>query len=204
MIKVLKYLYSFKYTKLASYNSARYLQLKLNQSHKNKYLYYYGFQILYGSINKGLLLILAGLALGILYQILIASLAFMLLRVFVGGLHFDSYTKCAWVSLGSLVTIGLLSAYIPYNFIINLIVFATLLCIIIHYAPIENKNRLLLDNEKIKFKYISIAMLLILFIVQFFSNSIIIKNSIMYGVLLSGIIATPFINGLSNNIEKKG
>jgi len=91
--KYLKYLITLRYIKLISYISARSLQQKLNDTNpKNKYLYYYGFQIFYGAINKGFLLLLVGLLFGILYQIMITTLAFMSLRVFIGGLHFDSYT----------------------------------------------------------------------------------------------------------------
>ena len=78
----------------------------------------------------------------------------------------------------------------------------TLLCIIIHYAPVENKNRILKGNEKKRFKNIAFTMLFMLFVVQILSESIFVKNSIMYGVLLSGIIATPFINQKSNIVDK--
>ncbi len=190
--KYLKYLFTLKYIKLLSYNSARFLQLKLNKNNKEKYLYYYGFQILYGSINKGLLLLIIGLALHILPQILVATLSFMALRVFIGGLHFDSYTKCAWVSLASLTTLGLLSKYIPYNSLINLIVFLILFCIILVYAPVEHKNRPLKRNEKIKFKYIALAILFAIYFIQtLIGDNSVVSNSIMYGVLLSGLIAMP-------------
>lgn len=145
--KYIIYLYTLKFVKLLSYWSARGLTNKLNQSSKNKYLYYYGFQIFYGAIIKGLLLLLAGFILGILPQILIATLSFCLLRGYIGGLHFDSYTKCAWISLLSLTTIGLLSKYVPYNSLINLCVFMTLLVIIFKYAPVPNKNRPFIDND---------------------------------------------------------
>lgn len=198
LIKIIKYLYTLKYIKLIAYNSARHLQLKLNQQHKQKYLYYYGFQILYGSINKGLLLLLVGLALHILPEILITTLTFASLRVFVGGLHFDSYTRCAWTSLGTLTLFGLLSALTNYNPIINLIVFSTLFVIILIYAPVEHPNRPLNEKEKIKFKYIAFFILFILFAVQMGLNSIVFKNSILFGVLLAGIIALPFVNRKSN------
>ncbi|MDD4624635.1 MAG: accessory gene regulator B family protein [Bacilli bacterium] len=189
-----KYLFTLKYIKLFSYNSARSLQLKLNQNHKEKYLYYYGFQIFYGSINKGLLLLIIGLALHILPQILVATLSFALLRVYIGGLHFDSYTKCAWVSLASLTTLGLLSKYVSYSNLINTLIFIVLLGIILKLAPIENKNRPLKGNEKIKFKYVALILLFALYIVQILINDKNINNSIMYGVFLSGIIALPIFN----------
>ncbi|MFA6843705.1 MAG: accessory gene regulator B family protein [Bacilli bacterium] len=189
--KYLKYLYTLKYIKILSYISARHLQTTRNENHQNKYLYYYGFQIFYGAINKGLLLILIGLLFGILSQILIATLAFCLLRSYIGGLHFDSYTKCAWISLATLTTIGLLAKYIPYNSIVNLIIFLTLFVIIKLLAPVENKNRPLKGNEKTKFKYIALLLLFAVYNVQALIGDNNISNCIMYGVLLSGIIALP-------------
>lgn len=168
----------------------------LDTNPKNKYLYYYGFQIFYGAINKGLLLLIAGLIFGILSQILVATLAFISIRSFLGGLHFDSYIKCAWVSLASLLTIGLLAKYIPYNSLINLFVFMTLFCIALKYAPVEHKNRKLNNKQKIRFKYISLIVLCALYSVQIFINDNNINNCIMYGVLLSGIIALPVFRNI--------
>lgn len=191
MKKYFRYLYTLKYIKLLAYMSARSLQLSRNESHKHKYMYYYGFNILYGAINKGTLLILAGLLFHALPQILVTTLAFMSLRGFIGGLHFDSYTKCAWISLLCLVSIGLLAKYIPYNHIINLCVFIYLLVIAFIYAPVEHKNRPLTDKKKITFKYVSIVIIFALYSAQAIVNNDNISNCIMYGVLLSGIIALP-------------
>jgi accessory gene regulator B len=84
-------------------------ELSKEKPYKLKYLYYYGFQIIYGSINKGLLLILLGLLFNILPQLLLISLSFASVRIFAGGLHFDSYTKCAYISLITFVLMGLLA-----------------------------------------------------------------------------------------------
>jgi len=195
--KHFKYLYTLKFVKLLSYISARSLSLKLNQNHSYKYMYYYGFQILYGAINKFLLLITAGLLFHALPQILIATLAFMSLRVYIGGLHFNNYTKCAYMSLLCLVSIGVLSKYIPYNNIIDLCVFIYLLVIAVMYAPVEHKNRPLTDKKKLRFKYISITLIIVLFMVQILINDNNINNCIMYGVLLSGIIALPIFKNVT-------
>jgi accessory gene regulator B len=211
--KIIKYLFTLKYVKLLSYNRTRWLKNKLgdsiftikflgkeyvinNNSTKVKNVYYHGFNLVIGAINKGLLLVLVGLIFGILSQILVATTAFVLLRVFVGGLHFDSYTKCAWISLASLVTLGLLAKYIPYSPVINLIVFSTLFGIALIYAPIEHKNRKLSDKEKVRYKYIALFILVILGILQGLIDNNNINNCVMYGVLLSGVIATPIFKNV--------
>jgi accessory gene regulator B len=196
MKKYFKYLYTLKYVKLFAYISARKLTLSRNESHKQKYVYYYGFQILLGAINKGLLLILIGLLLHVLPQIIIVTLSFASLRVFIGGLHFNSYTKCAWVSLFTLVGIGVLSKYTTYSVLFNIAVFLLLFYVIITYAPIEHKNRPLKDDDRSKFKLISYVLLLVIYSVQMLINNPEINNSIMYGVLLAGIIALPIFKNV--------
>lgn len=192
------YLISLRFIKLFSYWSARGLANKLNQSHAHKYMYYYGFQILYGAINKFTLLILAGILFHSLSQMLITTVSFISLRVWIGGLHFNSYTKCAYVSLLCLVTTGLFSKYIPFNSIANIVVFSTLFMIALIYAPIEHPNRVLQLSDKKRYKYTALVLICVVYSIQWFINDANIKNSIMYGVLLAGIIALPMFNKQRN------
>ena len=160
----------------------------------NIQVYYYGFQIIIGAINKGILLILLGLLFEILPQLILVTISFAVLRIWIGGLHFNSYSKCSFASLISFLIIGLLDKYIYFNEIINIIIFIFALIIIIFYAPVEHKNRLLKSKDKIKFKLIALFILIVLFIIHILINNVIISNSIVYGVLLSGIIAIPIIS----------
>lgn len=194
MQKYINYIFTLRYIKLLSYWSAKYLQQSRQESHKHRYTYYYGFQIIYGAINKGLLLILLGLSLGILPQLLIATLSFSMVRVWAGGLHFDSYTKCAYVSLLSFSVVGLLSKYIHLNITTITLIFLFALFIFLMYAPIEHPNRPIKENERMKFKIIAISILIILFVVTLNINNFTISNSIPYGILLSGLIATPIFS----------
>lgn len=127
-------------------------QLSKQKPYKLKYIYYYGFQIIYGAINKFTLLILLGLLFNILSQLLIITISFVSLRVWAGGLHFDSYTKCAYVSLISFVIMGLLAKYIYLNITIIVTIFLTVFVLFFIYGPVEHSNRPLKNNEKIKFK----------------------------------------------------
>ena len=196
MSKYLKYIITLRYVKLWSYFSAKYLQQVRQENHKHRYTYYYGFQVIYGTINGFLLLILLGLLFNILPQLLIVTLSFIILRVFAGGLHFDSYTKCAYFSLLTFLIIGLLAKYIYMPITITIVIFLIIFVLFLLYAPVENKNRPLKGSDKIKFKLISILLLAILFFIHLFINNIVISNSIVYGVLLSGIITLPIINKL--------
>ena len=192
--KYLKYLITLRYIKLFAYHSAKSLQQSRQETHKHRYTYYYGFQVIYGAINKFLLLILLGLLLNILPQLLLVTLSFVSLRIWIGGLHFDNYAKCAYFSLTMFIIMAFLAKYIYLNQIASIIIFIYVFIVILLYAPVEHPNRPLKENDTIKFKAISCCILVILFIVNIFINNTLINNSILYGILLSGLIALPIIN----------
>jgi len=201
------YIITFRYIKLISYILAKYLHNKIQKYHNQGYdmgkcakyniqVYYYGFQIIIGGINKFILLIIPGLLLNILPQLLITTLSFVSLRIWTGGLHLDSYTKCSYISLLSFTITALLSKYIYINQFITMSIFLIVLFLILIYAPIEHPNRPIKEKEKIKYKLIALFVLSTLTIIYMFTNNVIICNSIIYGILLSGIIMLPIINKL--------
>jgi len=201
------YIITFRYVKLISYCLSKYLHNKIQKYYNQGYdmgkcakyniqVYYYGFQIIIGGINKFLLLIISGLLLNILPQLLLTTISFASLRIFTGGLHYDSYTKCSYVSLLSFTLIALLSKYINLNQFISMLIFLSVLFLILIYAPIEHPNKPIKENKKIKFKIIALFVLNILVIINLFTNNTIISNSIIYGILLVGLITTPIINKL--------
>ena len=207
-IKYIKnYILTFRYVKLISYFLSKYLHNKIQKYHNQGYdmgkcakyniqVYYYGFQIIIGGINKFLLLIIPGLLLNILPQLLITTISFSSLRIWTGGLHLDSYTKCSYISLLSFTLIALLAKYIILNQFITMLIFLSVLFLILIYAPIEHKNKPIKENKKIRFKIIALFILTILVIINMFTNNIIISNSIVYGILLVGIIMLPIVNKL--------
>jgi len=162
----------------------------------NRYTYYYGFQIIIGGINKFILLITLGLLLNILPQLILVTLSFASIRIFAGGLHYDSYPKCSYVSLLSFTITALLAKYIILNQFISMLIFLSVYFIILIYAPIEHKNKPIKENKKIRFKIIALFVLTILVIINSFTYNVIISNSIIYGILLVGLISTPFVNKL--------
>ena len=201
------YILTFRYIKLISYFLSKYLHNKIQKYHNkgydmgkcikyNRYTYYYGFQIIIGGINKFLLLIIPGLLLNILPQLLITTLSFASLRIWTGGLHYDSYTKCTYISLLSFTITALLSKYIILNQFISMLIFLSVLFLILIYAPIEHPNKPIKENKKIRFKIIALFVLTILVIINMFTYNTIISNSIIYGILLAGLISTPIVNKL--------
>ena len=191
---IIKYILTLRYIKLLSYISAKHIQESRQESHKRRYTYYYGFQFIYGAFTKFILLILLGLIFNILPQILLVMFSFVSLRIWIGGLHFDSYVKCAYISLLTFIIVALSAKYIYLNQFVSMVIFLFIFSIILKYAPVEHPNRPLKNNDKIKFKLIALIALIVLFLVNIFSDNIVIKNSVPYGALLSGIISLPFIS----------
>ena len=201
------YILTFRYINLISYIFAKYLHNKIQKYHNQGYdmgkcakyniqVYYYGWQIIIGGINKFLLLIIPGLLLNILPQLLLVTFSFASLRIWTGGLHFDSYPKCSYVSLLSFTLMALLSKYIILNQLITALIFLIVFIIILLYAPIEHKNHPIKENKKLKFKIIAICVLIILLAINTHKNNIIISNSIIYALILISMISTPFANKL--------
>ena len=201
------YIITFRYVKLISYFLSKYLHNKIQKYHNQGYdmgkcakyniqVYYYGLQIIIGGINKFLLLIIPGLLLNILPQLLLVTISFASLRIWTGGLHYDSYTKCSYISLLSFTLMALLAKYIILNQLITALIFLIVFIIILLYAPIEHKNHPIKENKKLKFKIIAICVLITLFIINISTNNNIISNSIIYSLLLISIISTPFANKL--------
>ena len=222
-MKYIRYILTFRYIKLISYILTKLLysrvpifpnidskiipknmldlfqdlhqQSKL-KPYKLKYVYYYGLQIIIGGINKFLLLITLGILLHILPQLLLTTISFASLRIWTGGLHLDSYTKCTYISLLSFTLIALLAKYIILNQFITMLIFLSIYLLILIYAPIEHKNKPIKENKKLRFKIIALFVLTILVIINMFTYNIIISNSIIYGILLTGVIMLPIVNKL--------
>jgi len=222
-LKYIKYLFTFRYIKLLSYLLTKYLYNKIpvfpqidskiipknmldlfqdlhQQSklkpYKLKYVYYYGFQIIIGGLNKFLLLITLGILLNILPQLLLTTLSFISLRIWTGGLHLDSYSKCFYVSLLSFTLMALLAKYIILSQFITMLIFLIIYFIILIYAPISHPNHPIKHNKKIKFKLIALFSLTTLILIHSFTHNIIISNSIIYGILLVCLISTPITSKL--------
>lgn len=175
--------------------NVKYEENELNELSYTK-TFEYGFKIIYGAIIKGGLLLISAWLLNILLPTLVVTASFGIIRVFAGGLHFDSYTKCTYVSLIALLLGGALGKYIPFIMLINIIVFIFTLSMFTSFAPVENKNRPLKEFEKPKFKTIAIINLFFLLVVQCFVDVNIIKESIMFGMLFAGTITLPIVNKL--------
>ncbi|RCX10342.1 accessory gene regulator B [Anaerobacterium chartisolvens] len=151
-----------------SYACANNLTLALNENHQKRAVYYYGFQIVLGSVFKIIILVATGLLLGILYPLILISLCFAALRVLAGGYHMDSYGKCIVVSMVLFVLAGLLAGYTHMYWsqlhmaVLAGATFIAGLLTVNKYAPRDTPNKPITDvAEKRRFKTLSFIYLFV-------------------------------------------
>jgi accessory gene regulator B len=124
---------------------------------EEKDLYMYGFGLLISSIYTwGTFIIL-----GLFFDSLLAAICFMLLfiplRIFCGGFHRESYSKCYTSSLFLFLSIFIISKA-PFLEKINLGLFVSLpvaIWCIWKFAPLEDQNKPLSSKEITKYSRMS-------------------------------------------------
>ncbi|MCR5636706.1 MAG: accessory gene regulator B family protein [Clostridiales bacterium] len=144
-----------------------------NNQEYSKEVYTYGIEIilssLLGCISVIIISILIGSALeGIIY---IAGLS--LIRIFAGGYHADTYFKCNIITVSSFCVSLIVHKFCIKTSIINnpiVVIISALFVftILALYSPVDNDYKPIDENDRSKFKIISIIIaFLIFFIVSF-------------------------------------
>jgi accessory gene regulator protein AgrB len=145
-------------------------------------------------INKILILLLASSLLNITKAVLAVSIVFAALRVWAGGFHFKNYTVCAYFTVVTLLITGWLVTVLPYNTLVSNIILSTLFVTITLYAPVENSNHPIREQDKNKHKQFALFTILILFWLKSCINDTLIQQAAIGGSLLATITALPIIN----------
>lgn len=184
-----------------SYACARGLAQALNENHRRRFEYYYGFQIIIGELVKILILIGASIILGVFLPMLVVTAVFMTLRMIAGGYHMDTQGKCLLVSLVLFIAAALIAkyTYIYWNTLqmaaLIVIILISGLYVLIKYAPKDNPDRPITDPVQIrKFKKMSVIYLFVwlaaaVTLTIFKARLFIISSG--FGILLELFIITP-------------
>lgn len=200
-----------------SYASARHLASVMNESHKKRQAYYYGFYIMYGTLVKVMILVSTAYLLGVLVPTLLVALVFCSLRLFAGGYHMDTYGKCLFTSIALFIGAGTISQYTHtyWNllaidlFIAGTIVFG--LYAIVKYAPKDTPNKPITEPEEIrKFKRLSIGYLFIWLIAVIILMTLKLGMPVLafcFGLLFEAFTLTPtghyVFNFIRSGLSKK-
>lgn len=174
-------------------------------SEEQRKLYVYAYNLLISRVVVYVLLLLAGLLLGNLKEMALFLLAFIPLRQYAGGVHFEGAGNCI---AASSILICLSGQYLKYYHGISLPLFFMWIaaaCIIIALAPVGCDNKKLVPIEQKVYKRrtrIVFCIECVAFMVSYFMNCIWISKGI---ILAQTVLAVSIILGwIKENLIQSG
>ena len=192
-----------------SYSSANFLTNQLQQDHRKRSEYYFGFQGIYQSVIKVLVLGGIALLLGIVKPMLFVILAFTTLRFFAGGTHMGTYMKCFLVTILTFIPASLaakcLSEIVDVLFVIAVFVISAVL--IVFYAPKNSPLNQISEKRAKTLRVLSIITILVWFIISvclYLFQQAEPAVSVCLGILLEVSSIVPLFEKLYNKLNTIG
>lgn len=129
-------------------------------SYEDKEVYIYGFEIFFSNIVNFILIMGVGLFLKQFYHALLFYIVFVVTRSYCGGYHASTYVKCNIAFVGTFIVTVIASNIIyPTISLVYVVAFlAIYIGCILEYAPIDNIHKRLTEEDKNKFRKISIII----------------------------------------------
>ncbi|SHH82368.1 accessory gene regulator B [Sporobacter termitidis DSM 10068] len=129
---------------------------------ENRKYYIYGIELVLNNV----LICLGIIALAIITKTIlisiIFSLSFCILRAYVGGYHSNTYLKCFCISVINYIIMLILNQTAEYKLILSCVLIGISVPIIIKFAPVEHENKPLSNEQKKKYKKVSILIISII------------------------------------------
>ena len=124
---------------------------------ENEYhsVYVYGTELILSFIITVSIILFIGFALNNIISSAVFLAVFIILRRFTGGYHASTYLRCKIVTVSTFLIVLLAAQLIKVNLWIYIIALILGNTVIYFFAPIENPNKLLSDQEKCKFRRLS-------------------------------------------------
>jgi accessory gene regulator B len=129
-------------------------------------IYIYGFEVILSNTLNILIAVVLGIIFSQIIEVIIFLAVFILLRRYCGGYHAETYLKCNIafaINIFALMMILKFADTLP--FFIHLIIVAVSVLTVIVLAPIENKHKLLTDDEKKSHKSKAIILVAIISVI---------------------------------------
>ncbi len=190
-----------RFIKKWSYACAKYLAEQLEQDHTKRSVYYYGFQLVIGSLVKGSIMVVAALILGSFSTAMTLMLTFILFRILAGGYHMDTYGKCLGASMLLFLIPAVLTQYTyklwpaELAYIFAALTFVTSLPVILKWAPADTPNKPITKPSQIRRLKTSSALFLVLWLlvtnVLIFNGLIKFAVASSFGILIETFTVTP-------------
>ena len=130
-------------------------------------VYIYGVELLISSFISTLVILLIGVFTKTFFESVIFLTSFSLIRVYTGGYHSMTYLRCNIISALSYVAVVaflyLLEDFIKNPLIMFLGYMLTMILAIV-FAPIKHENKDISEEEKKKYKLMSVLMITVVYI----------------------------------------
>lgn len=125
---------------------------------EEKDIYIYGYEIMLSNIVNFMIILSLGLFLNQLIDGFLFYITFIITRQYCGGYHANTYLKCNLIfGFLCLLTLFFSNILYPYiSFISLMILFFIYIGCIFEYAPIDNEYKRLSEEDKKKYRKISI------------------------------------------------
>jgi accessory gene regulator B len=151
----------------------------------------YGAECFLNQLIANALLVIVGLLTNHVWEVLIWSLSFTLLRVNLGGLHAPSHVWCivtgTLVGASSIIISPFLLAHVAISAILALM--ATVTAIVIAPVPHKNKQHVQRQKKEIKRKVIIISILECVATVVIYFLSPVFAFYIVSGLIMATVLA---------------
>lgn len=152
----------------------------------------YGIEGLYLTFTKTVVICIIALILGILKELICLLVSFNFIRFFAFGMHASKSSICLIFSSLVFIIFSILCKYIVLPKYLLYILYLLALAIISIYAPADTVKRPLIKRKKrIKFKILSIMVVIIYFILTLVSKNNLFINSLIFGLLIECILINP-------------
>lgn len=127
----------------------------------------YGAEVLRTAVIQLAVVSTAGILFGDILLALFFFIGFGFTRTFAGGFHMDTLLKCTTITLGFLLISMFVSEYTYYFgeiHVINTLLIMVSLAVYFRFAPVENHNRSLSEDEKHKFRGQTLMVVIIMYV----------------------------------------
>lgn len=152
----------------------------------------YGIEGLYLTFTKTVVICTLALILGVFKELICLLIAFNFIRFFAFGMHASKSSICLIFSSLVFIIFSILCKYIILPKYLLYILYLLVLVIISIYAPADTVKRPLIKRKKrIKFKILSIMVVIIYFILTLVSKNNLFINSLIFGLLIECILINP-------------
>lgn len=155
---------------------------------------YYGVQIIIINISKLIILFTVAMLFNTIKNSFLILIFFSLIRMYAFGIHLDSSLHCNIFNLIVFVGGGFLVSHVVLTNKLILVISLISLIIMLIYAPADTQKRPIIKKKLRKLlKIKSFLMVLILSCVSLYLNNHILKNIIIYSIIVQCICILPIV-----------